>query len=317
MKPSDILDVISFGEDPCAKIVTIGPDLAETLLQSSAGNRKIRSQHVSRLAAAMRAGEWRITSQGIGIDRNGKLRDGHHRLHACMESGTSFTTIIVLDIPTDAFEVIDTGIARSCADRLELPQNIADTLRLGTKYATGSQQPTVAQIRTTSSTGLLSTVTSLLEYCGAKRKYFSTAPIKLAAAITLIEGGRREFVMGQYRALCLLDFTNMTRSAQALVRQVNSGKSHANITEEALARGFRVFDEDRVDVSRIQVSATDRLAAVDRVRTVLRKLTPIPVGARALSGYAAALMARHSAPPGDDRPLMLDKKVTLTAGRTR
>jgi hypothetical protein len=94
--------------------------------------------------------------------------------------------------------------------------------------------------------------------------------MKLAACITIMNGGDADFVLHQYRAMCCLDFDAMSKSAQALVRQVDSGKTRASDTREVLARGFRVFDKDRHGVSKIQISDADMDAAVELVRSVLR-----------------------------------------------
>ena len=67
----------------------------------------------------MRRGEWRVTSQGIGFDLHGRLRDAHHRLNACIQSGVTFRSVVVLGMREDAYEVTDTGMVRTYADRLD------------------------------------------------------------------------------------------------------------------------------------------------------------------------------------------------------
>lgn len=96
-----------------------------------------------------------------------------------------------------------------------------------------------------------------------------------------MDGGDADFVLQQYWALCSLDFETMSKSAQALVRQVNNVRARANDAREVLARGFRVFDKDRYAVSKIQVTESDINAAVEFVRSVLRhsvhEARPFPV----------------------------------------
>jgi hypothetical protein len=222
------------------------------------------------LSAAMKRGEWRVTSQGIGFDVNGGLRDAHHRLHACIQSGVMFQSVVVFGMRTDAYEVTDTGMVRTYADRLDKDRAVADVLRLGCQYALGTTKPTVDQMRPIIEAGFGDAAQSLIEFCGSKRKYYASAPMKLAACITIMNGGDADFVLHQYRAMCCLDFDSMSKSAQALVRQVDSGKARSNETREVLARGFRVFDKDRIGVSRIQISDADMDAAVELVRSVLR-----------------------------------------------
>jgi len=100
-----------------ARMITITPDIADVFLRTSAGNRGIRKTHVDRLAGAMSRGEWRVTSQCIGFDTNGALRDGHHRLSAIIKSGCTITMLAVFDMPVDAYQVTDVGLTRSYSDR--------------------------------------------------------------------------------------------------------------------------------------------------------------------------------------------------------
>lgn len=257
-------------QKPEATVMDISPTLAKEMLETSPGNRRLRGWYVDLLAASMKRGEWRVTSQGIGFDILGRLRDAHHRLHACIKSGVSFQSVVVFGMRTDAYEVTDTGMMRTYADRLDEDRAVADVLRLGCQYALNNSKPTIDQMRPIIDAGLGDAARALIEFCGSERKYYATAPMKLAACITIMNGGNADFVLQQYRALCSLDFEAMSKSAQAIVRQVDSGKARANETREVLARGFRVFDKDRHGISKIQISDADIDAAVELVRSVLR-----------------------------------------------
>lgn len=256
-------------EEPTAEVIEITPEMAKEMLETSPGNRRLRGWYVALLSAAMQRGEWRVTSQGIGFDRLGRLRDAHHRLSACIQAGTSFRSVVVFGLQEDAYEVIDTGMLRTYADRLGENRGVADTLRLGCQYVFGTSKPSIDQMKPVIESGIGDAARALVDFCGAKRKYYASAPVKLAACITIMNGGNSDYVLQQYRALCTLDFDSMSKSAQALVRQVENGKVRANDTREALARAFRVFDEDRRGVSKIQVSEADTDAAVELVRSVL------------------------------------------------
>lgn len=259
---------------PEATVMTVTPEIAKAMLATSPGNRRMRGWYVTLLAAAMRRGEWRVTSQGIGFDTSGRLRDAHHRLSACIQSGVAFDSVVVYGLSDDAYEVIDTGMLRTYADRLGMDRAIADVLRLGCQYALGTAKPTIDQMRPIIDAGLGAAADGLVKFCGSKKRFYSSAPVKLAACLTILNGGNADFVLRQYRALCLLDFDSMTPSAQALVRQVDSGKivvSGGEGTREALARGLRVFDEDRSNATRIVVSEADTDAAVEVARSVLRR----------------------------------------------
>jgi len=259
-------------EKPEAMIMDITPELAEEMLATSTGNRKTRGWYVKLLSAAMKRGEWRVTSQGIGFNRNGELKDAHHRLNACIDSGVSFPSVVVLGLREDIYQVIDTGMTRSYGDRLNIAKPVAEVVRLGCQFALGSTVVTADQINPFLEAGFGKAVESLLEYCGTSVKYYSIAPMKLAAVISIMNGSDASYVLQQYRALCLADFDSMSRASQALVRQVVSGKVSGTKSREALTRGLKVFDKDRAFITKIQITESDIDAAVALVRSVLNNL---------------------------------------------
>lgn len=254
---------------PEAFVMQISPDMAKRMLETSPRNRIIRGWWVKLLAAAMKRGEWRVTSNGVGFNQLGELVDAHHRLLAVVEAGVAVPFVVVCGLRQDAYEVIDTGVSRTYADRLNRPRSISDVLRLGCQYATGTAKPTVDQMKPIIGAGLEDAAEQLVKSCNTIRKYYSSAPIKLAACITMMDGGDCDYVLKQYRALALLEFEDMSSASQALVRQVQAGDAVATNPRDALARGFRVFDVERRHVKKIQVSESDVLAAVVRVKSVL------------------------------------------------
>lgn len=247
----------------------IRPEDAKAMLATSVGNRKIRAWHVNMLAAAQKRGEWRLTHQGIAFDCNGALRDGHHRLTACVQSGVAISTTVTVGLAPDACDVMDQGIIRNVSDVTGWDKRIAEPIRLATHIARSNPKVTIDQIRQVADGGIGDVVTALVEYCGSARRFYSSAAMKLAAAATIMNGGRLEFVLGQYRALCVLDFDAMTQCSKALVRQVDSFKARATEVNESLARGLRVFDEDRASLTKVQVSEADKAASVEMVRMLL------------------------------------------------
>lgn len=254
---------------PQAQVMVITPDIARELLATSPHNRPIRQWYVDVLSSAMKRGEWRVTSQGVGIDNLGRLRDAHHRLRACVQSGVSFQTVVVMGLKPEAYEVTDTGMRRTVGDLLQEPKQVAEVVRLGTCLALSQSKPTVDQMRPIMDSGLGDAARSLIEFCGTNRRYYSSAGIKLAACISIMIGRDADFVLTQYRALCGLRFDDMTAASQALMRQVENGKLSAVNDRDALARGIRIFDPARKDITKIQISDSDIEAAVNLVRRIL------------------------------------------------
>lgn len=98
----------------------ITPEKAAKLLEKNSNNRSVNSRAVARLAAAMRAGEWRFNAQPIQLTLDGLLLDGQHRLMACLASGVSIECLVVWDALPETQETMDMGKARSVADVLRL-----------------------------------------------------------------------------------------------------------------------------------------------------------------------------------------------------
>lgn len=249
--------------------LSVTPDLAREMLATSVGNRHIRESHVKALAALQRRGEWMLTHQGVAFDRNGALRDGHHRLTAVTKSGVTVPMMVTVGLDPESTIAMDQGALRTLADITGLDKRVAEALRLATTIALGDHKPTAPQVRTVAAGGIEAILSDLIHHCGSTRRYYSSAPMKLAAALTIMDGGSHGFVFGQYRALVDLDFDNMTAIAKALVRQVDVGRVAALNTPDALARGLRVFDANRATMTHIPVTAEATTAALAYAKSTL------------------------------------------------
>jgi hypothetical protein len=268
------MDFIS--QEPSAGFFDVDPQIAAELLKTSPGNRRLRDWYVDLLASIMKRGDWIPTNKGVGIDKLGRLRDAHHTLTACVKSGVTIKTLVVWGLSEDVYEVIDRGLIRDYGDILGVPRNIADVLRLGCSLVIGSSRPTPSEMKPYMAAGLLSAVEALNNACPSKVKYFSSAPIRLAACATIMNGGDADYVYAQYKALVTADYDSMSNASKALTRQVQGigGSAPSKVrgadTRDAIARGLRVFDKDRAGVTKIQVSQADQESAVEFVKSVLR-----------------------------------------------
>jgi len=65
--------------------------------------------------------DWQATGQGLLFDTRGHLIDGQHRLYACLLSGVSFKTFVVIDVPEKAglFAYVDNSRPRNAAAALQ------------------------------------------------------------------------------------------------------------------------------------------------------------------------------------------------------
>ena len=102
------------------ELVNITPAMARSLLEANTlPNRRIKPVARRKYERAIKAGEWKITHQGIALDANGGIIDGQHRLAAIANSGKTIQSYITYNLPADTFDVIDQGKARSFGDALE------------------------------------------------------------------------------------------------------------------------------------------------------------------------------------------------------
>lgn len=98
------------------RIRLITPEDAEKLLQTNPRNRSIKTDKVLRLIDDIRNGHWMLTHQGIAIDKNGKLIDGHHRLTAIASTGIPCEMMVTYNAVES--EKIDSGTPRNDRDSL-------------------------------------------------------------------------------------------------------------------------------------------------------------------------------------------------------
>ncbi len=103
------------------QLFEISPELAEHILLKYHGhNRRLTPNHVETLRKAIRAGEWRITSQGISINSDGCLDDGQHRMHAIIAAQRTVTINVTVNADPSAFTIMDTGRKRTTGDVLSI-----------------------------------------------------------------------------------------------------------------------------------------------------------------------------------------------------
>jgi hypothetical protein len=127
--PTSPLEIKSRSKEQYTRVEDIDPSLAKLLLEANVRNRPISGAHVRSLARDMASGNWRLTHQGIALDRDGRLVDGQHRLSAIVESNTTQKLAVTYNVDPESFHSVDVGIQ---------PRSIAQIVGLvrGTKYAT-------------------------------------------------------------------------------------------------------------------------------------------------------------------------------------
>jgi hypothetical protein len=101
-------------------IVTMTPEWAAKLLATNKNNRSISKNAVAAMARDMIAGKWRLNGDAVRIGADGELKDGQHRLSACVVAGVTFQTLLMTGVDKEDQLTIDRG----------RPRNIGDTLTM-------------------------------------------------------------------------------------------------------------------------------------------------------------------------------------------
>jgi hypothetical protein len=101
-----------------AQIIKVTPELATEWLSDRWGEqRSIRQAHVSRLAADMEAGRFKVSPDAI-LRVKGKLANGQHRLEAILRSGKAQQFLVMESNDEELYKVIDAGLRRTVGDGL-------------------------------------------------------------------------------------------------------------------------------------------------------------------------------------------------------
>lgn len=119
-RPEPPRPVELLGQALRSQVMDITVELAMQWLEERAPNRNVSDRVVAGYARDMRAGKWRLNGEAIIFDRNGRLKDGQHRLWAVIESGMPIQTVVVQGVDPDVMETIDSGRKRTFADALQI-----------------------------------------------------------------------------------------------------------------------------------------------------------------------------------------------------
>lgn len=96
------------------EVILVTPDMAASWLKSNAKQqRNLSTLRVKEYASMMRRNEWMVTHQAIGIDRQGNVIDGQHRLSAVVSAGIPVSMTVAFDVDPLTFRALDRGFSRT------------------------------------------------------------------------------------------------------------------------------------------------------------------------------------------------------------
>lgn len=253
------------------QIMTITPAAAKAFLENNTDNRKKRGWWVLSLANMIKRGEWILTHQGIAFTKSGKLIDGQHRLEAIVESGIALEILVVTDVDDEAFKVIDSGVKRTLSDLTGMNQRTAEVCRVISRMVYPGMSTTSAeQALTIYNCGVGEIHDNLLECCGKNVAILSSALVRTAAVVLIMDGHNQQEVKQKYANLCNQKFNELPLIAHAFLRQVSEHRVSANNKSDLLARALKVFNTEYESVNRLQISDSEATAANAFVRNVVR-----------------------------------------------
>jgi len=100
---------------------TITPEIAKFALSTTnKKNRPISPTKVIDYSKDMQNHNWTITGETIKFGWDNLLKDGQHRLEACVRANTPFPTHCVFGIDPETFQHIDIGKLRNGSDTLSM-----------------------------------------------------------------------------------------------------------------------------------------------------------------------------------------------------
>lgn len=259
-----------------AFIVNVTPDLARDWLGANTANRAMRRSHAASMARLMRAGEWKLTHQGIAFAADGRLLDGQHRLHSIVEAGVAVKMLVFVGVPNDAFGALDRGLKRQLRDDLAQDSRIVDQISYLVRLHLSSGGPSkgVAVSPVAAQSCLLALQDSILAILSAAGGIGRTRTSAGArAAVTLrhaIAGDdERVYLQDQWRAWVSLDVASMSRSLQTLLRRVENVSGEGSTRQNEISawcwRGF-----DPAYPHQVEMVIRDRGAVLAEMRAALR-----------------------------------------------
>ena len=97
-------------------VMDITPQKAGELLDKNTNNRNLRQSRVNMYASEMKSGNWKSNGVPIIIGDDDILKDGQHRLYACLKTNITMKNVVVIYLPKEQTNCYDIGSTRTAVD---------------------------------------------------------------------------------------------------------------------------------------------------------------------------------------------------------
>lgn len=116
------------------EVVNVTPEQANAWLEFNVRNRALSQTSIRQWADDMVNGRWTFNGMPICFDREGRLINGQHRLHAIVMAGVTIQMLVVYGLEPSSQMTMDIGRTRAVGQQLSLLgiSNGADMASMGT-----------------------------------------------------------------------------------------------------------------------------------------------------------------------------------------
>lgn len=244
-----------------SEILSITPSQAERWLEMKGKNRKVSLRHVKYLAAEIISGRWRLTHQGIAFGDDGRLLDGQHRLAAIVEAGLTTNMMVTTGVPIGEFSIVDRGMPRNVSTITGIPSFYTECYVFMITISKGNKlKPSPDNIYQLHEK-LAYNADLILNKCNSSTRFYSSAPIRTAALVSLELGEDIEYILETYRNLVLQKLNRLPSIALALVKWYNqqNGINRRSINAgyfmrlETYARARYLFKKINFNLDKIRI----------------------------------------------------------------
>ena len=251
------------------KMMAVTPAVARAWLEHNTINRPLRRSTVNGLVHALSRGEYRTTHQGIAFGATGELLDGQHRLTAISEmpDGFAVNMLVTTGMDVEAFKAIDIGVRRTPADVLKLSPGLVGAARYMALMVESAASNVTPQYILPFALGIEDAYGRLIGFCPKSVKAWSSAAVRAAAVLQLLDGKDADYVCVTYHALVHAEFDSMPRVAQSFYRQHVKGLVSTR-TYDMFCRAFKAFDPEFASVEKLQI--TDTAGTLIQAREIIR-----------------------------------------------
>jgi hypothetical protein len=237
------------------ELILVSPEMAEKWLLQNTDNRAHRDWWSITLSNAIRNGNWVTTHQGIVFSESGRLINGQHTLNAIIKSGLSVKIFVFTGISDKAFQVIDCGLKRTIADLTGLAQKTSEVCRFLADIIRPSRTTTLSSdVLRVANAGIADLHDELIEYCNHSTKVFSSAPVRAAVILKILEGYPKELLKEHYANLVKLNYQHMPSIMHSFSKQVTNGTITTGEKYKLLGKAMKVFTPENFDNPTLRLS---------------------------------------------------------------